>query len=385
MNLAGGLRGLRALADGPRAALVRARRQEGDQPQQIVAFGNQPVQAAFSDAQLLQEHRLLLVLHLRDVLLDLRGDDEHLGVFLGGDGLDVRHAGNRVLLPAQVVLLDVAGVNHGLGCQQEPFPRDLPLLVRHRAGARGLQVVKVGKQLLAQLRLVREFLLAALEHFCGPLGALGDGLAVGGNQLEVDRLDVVLRVQAVRVADDVRVLKAAHDVHNRLAFANVGEELVAQPLAVARALDQARDVDELDDGGRLLLRAVHRRKLVQPLVRHGDDARVGLNRAERIVGRFRARLGDRVEQGGFAHVGQTDDAEFHLVAQLLLFLNHLLSAARRRTARKRSSSIPIFDYSTYPRFSQYRHLHLRTYLACRYAARPFDRTSIFRFSPSFCL
>ena len=45
---------------------------------------------------------------------------------------------------------------------------------------------------------------------------------------------------------DVRVLEAAHDLHDGVHLADVGEELVAQSLALARALDQAGDVDELD-------------------------------------------------------------------------------------------------------------------------------------------
>ena len=44
MDLAGGLRGLRALFDRPRAALVRAGCQEGDEPEQLVAALDQPVE-----------------------------------------------------------------------------------------------------------------------------------------------------------------------------------------------------------------------------------------------------------------------------------------------------------------------------------------------------
>jgi len=41
-------------------------------------------------------------------------------------------------------------------------------------------------------------------------------------------------------------------VHHRIDFADVGEELVAEALALRRAFDEAGDVDELDDGGNLL-------------------------------------------------------------------------------------------------------------------------------------
>ena len=48
---------------------------------------------------------------------------------------------------------------------------------------------------------------------------------------------------------DVRVLEAAHDLHDGVHLADVGEELVAEALALARALHQAGDVHELDRRG----------------------------------------------------------------------------------------------------------------------------------------
>ena len=47
----------------------------------------------------------------------------------------------------------------------------------------------------------------------------------------------------------------------------------------------------------------------EPRVGHGDDADVGVDGAEGIVGRLRlAGAGDGVEQGGLADVGQSDDS-----------------------------------------------------------------------------
>ena len=168
------------------------------------------------------------------------------------------------------------------------------------------------QQLFTQRSFVGKALFAALEHLHGALGTLGHRLAVGRNQFKVDRLDVVLRVQAVRVTNDVRIFKAAHDMHNRFALADMGEELVAQSLAVARALDQTRNIDELDDRRGRLFRMIHLGKFIEPLVRHGHNARVRLDGAERIIRRFRARLCNRVKQSGFADVRQTDNAQFHL-------------------------------------------------------------------------
>ena len=45
-------------------------------------------------------------------------------------------------------------------------------------------------------------------------------------------------------------------------------------------------------------------------VRHLDDADVRLDRAERVVLGGDAGLGQRVEEGGLADVGQADDAAF---------------------------------------------------------------------------
>ena len=43
---------------------------------------------------------------------------------------------------------------------------------------------------------------------------------------------------------DVAVLEAAHDMGDGVAFADIGEELVAEPLALRGAAHEAGDVDE---------------------------------------------------------------------------------------------------------------------------------------------
>ena len=50
-------------------------------------------------------------------------------------------------------------------------------------------------------------------------------------------------------------------------------------------------------------------ELLHPLVRYGDHADVRLDRRERVVRREHVVLGQRVEQGGLADVGQADDAD----------------------------------------------------------------------------
>ena len=108
--------------------------------------------------------------------------------------------------------------------------------------------------------------------------------------------------------DDVVVVEAAHDMHDGVALTDVAEELVAQTGALACALDQTGDIDELHDGGSLFVGLPDLSQLIQPLVGHGHDAAVRLDGAERIVGRLRVLGGgDGVEQSGLADVRQTDD------------------------------------------------------------------------------
>jgi hypothetical protein len=57
--------------------------------------------------------------------------------------------------------------------------------------------------------------------------------------------------------------------------------------------------------------AANLRELVEPGIRHRDVADVRLDRAEGIIRRLRRlRLGQRVEQGGLADIGQPDDTAF---------------------------------------------------------------------------
>ena len=72
----------------------------------------------------------------------------------------------------------------------------------------------------------------------------------------------------------VLVLKAAHDVDNRVHLADVAQKLVAQPFAVARALHQTGNVHKLDGRGRNLLRVIHFAQHIQAVVRHHDNSRL---------------------------------------------------------------------------------------------------------------
>ncbi|MBG9885390.1 hypothetical protein ABE10_02065, partial [Bacillus toyonensis] len=127
--------------------------------------------------------------------------------------------------------------------------------------------------------------------------------------LGVDGLHVRSRVDRPVHVHDVVVREAPHDLRDRVGLTDVGEELVAQSLPLARATDDAGDVDERDRRGEDPLAAEDPGEHVQPRVRQAHHADVRLDRRERIVRREHVVLGEGVEEGGLADVGQSDDSD----------------------------------------------------------------------------
>ena len=80
------------------------------------------------------------------------------------------------------------------------------------------------------------------------------GFQIGEHQFGGDGFDVAHGINAAGDVMDVRVFKAAHDLHDGVHFADVGEKFIAQTFALRRAFDQAGDVHKLnrrrDDDGR---------------------------------------------------------------------------------------------------------------------------------------
>ena len=104
---------------------------------------------------------------------------------------------------------------------------------------------------------------------------------------------------------DVVILETAQHMRHRVHFADIGQELVAQPFALGRAAHQPGNVDEGDAGGNDLGRTGDLGQRVQPRIGHRHIADIGLDGAEGIIGRLRRRrLGEGVEQGGLADIGQ---------------------------------------------------------------------------------
>ena len=135
------------------------------------------------------------------------------------------------------------------------------------------------------------------------------GLDVGQDELGDDGLDVACGLDLTVDVDDVRVVEGSGDHADGVGLADVGEELVAQALALARSPHDAGDVDEGDGGGQDPFGAEDLGEGRQARVRQGNDADVGLDGGEGVVRREHGRTGEGVEQGGLADVGQSDDSD----------------------------------------------------------------------------
>ncbi|MNT20301.1 hypothetical protein D3C72_1556070 [compost metagenome] len=187
----------------------------------------------------------------------------------------------------------------------------LLVLLGHLGQARGLAVAQLLERKVDQLQRQLGFLVAALGALLDLNATALQALEVGQHQLGFDDLEVRNGVDAVLDVGDVVIDEAARDKGHGVAVADVGQELVAQALALGRAAHQTGHVDEGDPRGDDFLRPGDLRQGVQTRLRDRHVAGVRLDGAERIVGGLsRRRLGQGVEQGGLADVGQADDRDF---------------------------------------------------------------------------
>ena len=136
----------------------------------------------------------------------------------------------------------------------------------------------------AAVHQIGEFLrllVAALGFLLHGDDALFEAVEIGEHQLGLDRLDVADRIDAAFDMGDVAVLETAHDMGDGVAFADIGEKLVAEPFALGGAAHEAGDVDEGQARRNDLFGAGDPGQFLKPRIGNGDFADIGLDRAER--------------------------------------------------------------------------------------------------------
>ena len=150
----------------------------------------------------------------------------------------------------------------------------------------------VSKPLVPAFGSLLRFVHPAFHHF-----------RIGHNQLQIDDVDVPQGIGGAFHVGHVGVVKAAHHVDDGVGGPDVGEELIAQSLALGGALDQSGDVYEFDDGGSEFLGLMHVPEPGEPLVGDGDDSHIGVDGTKGIVVRRNSGVGNGVEKSGLPNVG----------------------------------------------------------------------------------
>ena len=333
MDFTRGLRGSGADRDGPCADFLHPCGEVGLQVQQLVTGADNAVQARLFQTQL--GHKLIAVgiVQLGDIGLNggANGDDHR--TFGGGDFADFIEIG--VVLKA--VFVDVGDIHGRLqGQEAQVFNRRFVFFGQVFQRTQHTGVFQLRQAFFQRRQLGFRVFIAAFGFLLHAVDSALAGIQVGERQLGVDNLDIVSRIHFIVNVDDVVVFETAHDVADSFGFADVGQKLVAQTFTFRRAFYQARDIDEFHRGRQNALRFDDFSQFVQTRIGHRHDTGVRLNGTEREVGRFNTCFGERIEQGGFADVGQTDDTAFesHDLNHLNLWIINLL---QRTDCRKVNS------------------------------------------------
>src|SRR5437763_7416496 len=131
---------------------------------------------------------------------------------------------------------------------------------------------------------------------------------IGQHKLGVDNFDVFNRIDRSTDMMNVAILEAANHLHNRIDFANVTEELIAEAFARTRPFNESSDINELNRGRHNFWRMRDLSKSRQTRIWNGDDADVRINRAKGIILGWRfVRARNSVKERRLADVRQSDD------------------------------------------------------------------------------
>ena len=157
------------------------------------------------------------------------------------------------------------------------------------------------------LNLGDGILVAALCRLTRAVETLLDGCQIGERQFEVDRLPVANRIDLTDDVHDIRIFETAYDVDDRVRLADIGKKLVSKSFTLRCALDEAGNVDKLDDRRDDILRFDQSGELLESRVWYLDGSDIRVDSAERKIGSLCLCRGQCVEKRRFTDIGQTDD------------------------------------------------------------------------------
>src|SRR3989338_2244204 len=121
---------------------------------------------------------------------------------------------------------------------------------------------------------------------------------VSEGELEINRLDVIHRLNLAFHVMNPGVVKEAYDLKYCVGLADVSEELVAEALTLGRALHQPGNVHELNGRRNSFGTLRERGQCHEPLVGHPNHPYRRVDGAEGVVLRRYTRLGERIKKCG---------------------------------------------------------------------------------------
>lgn len=284
MNDAGALGGFHAVAEGPGADFLFACGKVGGEPEEVVGGANEEGDAGIGDAEGLEVFGGFGGFKVDEFRFDGSGDDADAGaVMLAGVGFDFLDVGVLAGV-GEVAFRDIAGVEDALGAQEaKAFERNF-FFVGKLEGKGGFVFVQMRKEAVDQFDILGGFLVAAAGFFGALFFLAFEGGEVGEDEFGIDDLDIAEGVNRSHIVNDVFVLEATHHVDDGIDFADIGEEFVAEALALAGPGDESGDVDEFDGGGNDAVGFGDGAEGFKALVRHLHHSDVWVDSAERIVG-----------------------------------------------------------------------------------------------------
>ena len=300
---------LRCLVSGlecPGAVLIGTCGEEGPQSKSGIGLADQDVHSALLKSHVREELGTVLGIHFGNLGLDLSADGYHRASALCGN---LTHGLHVLVVLSDRLLVDVADIDYGLHGYQMQIRHHRPLLLVGEDGSCALPLAQAGEKFLVDGDDGQKFL--GVVHL-GQLGILliplVHGVVVGKGKLDVYGLDVACGIDPVVHMDDVGVLETSYNVSDDSHLPDVGQELVAQTLALGGSCHQARDVHEFGYGGDDLCRRNELDYPVKPGIRHVHPSDVGLDCAEWIVGSLRRCACKGGEDGGLSDVRKSHDA-----------------------------------------------------------------------------
>jgi len=162
------------------------------------------------------------------------------------------------------------------------------------------------------LLLVRLHTLVS-DSFVDLVELLFNMLQILLEQLIGDDIQVPNGVDFTLVMHDFFSGESSHDVEDAIDSLDVGQEGVAEALSLTGSGDEAGDIENRDAGGHLGTGLEEFAKPLESLIGHKDFGLGGVDSAERVVLCRYTEVGEHVEGGGLADIGQADETHFERV------------------------------------------------------------------------